>query len=190
MKIAVIDNYDSFVYNLVRYIREESRAEIKVMRNTHVDYDFLNQASAILLSPGPGIPNQAGDLMKIIDSYASQKNILGVCLGHQALGQYYGWQLKPAQDIVHGKASLIDIHARTEIFEHLNEKEQVGRYHSWIVEPSEEKAPLKITASATDGEIMAMQHESLAVYGIQFHPESILTPAGRKMIRNWIKTIK
>lgn len=190
MKIAVIDNYDSFVYNLVRYIREESKAEIKVMRNTHVDYAFVDQADAILLSPGPGVPEEAGDLMKIIQHYASQKNILGVCLGHQALGQHFGWQLKPAAEIVHGKASLIDIHARTNIFEHLNEKEQVGRYHSWIVEPSKEKAPLTITATATDGEIMAMQHDALSIYGIQFHPESILTPAGRKMIRNWIKTIR
>jgi anthranilate synthase component II len=188
MKIAVIDNYDSFVFNLVRYLREESDAEIVVMRNRQVNYEILEQADAIVLSPGPGIPSEAGDLMKIIELFKIQKPILGVCLGHQALGESFGLKLKKSKNIIHGKATEIKIIEKDILFDGMKDRELVGRYHSWIVE-KEDESELIVTAVSDENEVMAFKHKQLPISGMQFHPESILTPKGRQMIQNWIKTL-
>jgi anthranilate synthase component 2 len=193
MKIAVIDNYDSFVFNLVRYIREIPDTEVVVMRNRHVNYDELDQADGILLSPGPGIPEEAGDLLKIIDRFASQKPILGVCLGHQAIGQYYGLDLMKAKKIIHGKSTPIELKIASPIFDKIDADVatiMVGRYHSWVVQSNESSQIIQVTATSEENEVMALQHQNLPIYGVQFHPESLLTPLGRKMINNWIKTLQ
>lgn len=189
MKITVIDNYDSFVYNLIRYLKEESEAEIHVMRNDKIDEEILQQSDAILLSPGPGIPQEAGELLRIIRDYHQNKAFLGVCLGHQALAEFFGNELEKCVNPLHGESSEVELLEKTFLFENLTDRIHVGRYHSWKVK-RDLKAPLKITALSTEDEIMAFRHEKLPLIGIQFHPESILSPEGRQMIRNWIKQIK
>jgi len=187
MKIAVIDNYDSFVYNLVRYLDEIEGVEVSVFRNNHIDYSFLDSSDGILLSPGPGIPENAGDLLNVLEKYHSSKKILGVCLGHQAIGTFFGAELIQNSNPIHGKSSEIVTDNATTIFNDLPRKINVGRYHSWSV--SKKLSPsLAATARAMDGEIMAIEHINLPIIGVQFHPESILTPHGRKMISNWINS--
>lgn len=189
MKIAVIDNYDSFVYNLIRYLEEESQATLSVMRNDEIDEQKLVEADAILLSPGPGIPSEAGELMRIIKEYHQEKTILGVCLGHQALAEFFGNELELCQAPFHGESSEIEVFEQDFLFKNLNSKLTVGRYHSWRTK-RDLKLPLKVTALSEQNEVMAFRHESLPLSGIQFHPESILTPEGRKMIQNWIVNIE
>ncbi len=186
MNIAVIDNYDSFVFNLVRYLKEENDGEVVVMRNTEVDYTILDNADAIMLSPGPGLPEEAGDLMQVISKYATSKKILGVCLGHQALAQHFNAQLEPALPIYHGKQSKIQLTSSSSLFEGLPTEMEVGRYHSWRVSELSSQCELQCTALGETNDLMAFQHKTLPIYGVQFHPESILTPQGRKMINNWI----
>lgn len=187
MKIAIIDNYDSFVYNLIRYIREDENVkETIVYRNDEVDFKKLKSVDGILLSPGPGIPEEAGDLIKIIDTFKNEKSILGVCLGHQAIAQ----KLEKATKILHGKESEIEIDNSTRLFKGLENRICVGRYHSWQVKANELPAEFKVTAKDLDNNIMGIEHESLRLYGVQFHPESILTPKGRIIINNWITTCK
>lgn len=188
MKIAVIDNFDSFVYNLVRYLRECDNVEVVVQRNDVVDYELLDQCDAILLSPGPGIPSEAGELLSVIRRYSGKKGILGVCLGHQAIAEVFGAKLEPCPSPVHGKASPIMIDHEDAFFAGLPETIDVGRYHSWQVK--EEVADLKITARTADQTIMAFRHRTHPTIGIQFHPESILTPTGRTLITNWINTLQ
>jgi len=190
MKIAIIDNYDSFVYNLVRYVKEsEGVTETIVMRNDSIDYTYLDEADAILLSPGPGIPSEAGDLMEVIRRYSLTKSILGVCLGHQALGEFFQGELEKAPSILHGKSTVINLKTETTLFKGLNEKEAVGRYHSWQISKFLPDS-LAQTAFDENGQVMAFQHLNLPLYGVQFHPESILTPNGRLMITNWILSCK
>lgn len=189
MKIAIIDNYDSFVYNLIRYLEEESQASLCVMRNDEIDEQKLAEADAILLSPGPGIPSEAGELMRIIKDYHQEKTILGVCLGHQALAEFFGNELELCQAPFHGESSEIEILESAFLFQGLKSKLTVGRYHSWRTN-RDLKTPLKVTALSEQNEVMAFRHESLPLSGIQFHPESILTPEGRKMIQNWVSEIK
>lgn len=189
MKIAVIDNYDSFVYNIVRYLEEVSNEKIIVFRNDEIDYEQLKSVDGILLSPGPGIPSEAGSLLDVISNFHENKSILGVCLGHQAIAEFFGGSL--AQDSLpqHGKASMIEHLNNSEIFKNVPTKTEVGRYHSWSVN---EELPdsLRVTASTKSGHVMAIQHEEHKLYGVQFHPESIMTPFGRTMINNWINTLK
>lgn len=184
MKIAVIDNFDSFVFNLIRYIKEEEH-EVVVQRNNRLDFEVLESADAILLSPGPGIPSEAGDLLEVIKRFHGKKPILGVCLGHQAIAEHFGDALIPCPEPIHGKASRITISKESGIFQNLPTEIEVGRYHSWQtrISPSSE---LEITASTADSVVMALQHKTAPTVGVQFHPESILTPLGRKMIQNWI----
>lgn len=190
MKIAIIDNYDSFVYNLVRYVQEtEGVTECKVMRNDCVDYAYLDNADALLLSPGPGIPSEAGVLMEVIRRYAGHKSILGVCLGHQALGEYYQGELEKAPTIYHGKSTVINLNNESTLFLGLSKKEAVGRYHSWQISKFLPES-LEQTAFDENGNVMAFQHVKHPIYGVQFHPESILTPNGRLMITNWILSCK
>lgn len=189
MKITVIDNYDSFVFNLVRYLKENKYCEVNVMRNDSINVDVLDQCDAILLSPGPGIPKEAGELMNIIHSYHSTKPILGVCLGHQGISEYFGCKLVQNKKPLHGKSSTISHNEQSSLFEGIEKEFQVGRYHSWSVNPSVSK-DVEILAETDDQEIMAIRHKELPIFGVQFHPESILTPMGRIIINNWITTIQ
>lgn len=188
MKIAVIDNFDSFVFNLIRYLKELN-CEVEVMRNHEINVEVLRAADGILLSPGPGIPQEAGDLMKVIETFHETKPMLGVCLGHQALGDFFGAKLKKSQVPIHGESRSIQVLENKFLFENLENELDVGRYHSWIVELDND-APLIPTALDERNEIMALRHKTLPLHGVQFHPESILTPSGRKIMENWVKGIE
>ena len=184
MKIVIIDNYDSFTYNLSHLIKELG-AEVTVLRNDQFKLEDLEQFNKIVLSPGPGIPSEAGLLLDVIKTYAGKKPILGVCLGHQAIGEAFGGKLVNLSEVFHGVATPCHIIAEDPIFSGLERTITIGRYHSWVV--SKEAFPdcLEVTAEI-DGQIMALRHKTLNVRGIQFHPESVLTPDGKKMIQNWL----
>lgn len=186
-KILILDNYDSFTYNLLHLIKELGQTNIEVHRNNEISLEEVDRFDKILLSPGPGIPQEAGILLPLIKRYAATKSILGVCLGHQAIGEAFGAQLENLKEVHHGVQSTIQIVSNESLFEGLSTEITVGRYHSWIV--SKEKFPncLKITAQDNEGAIMALSHRTYDVKGIQFHPESILTPQGKTMIANWLK---
>lgn len=186
MKIGIIDNHDSFVYNLVRYVRECDGTETTVMRNDSVCYGTLDKCDALLLSPGPGIPEEAGELIPVIQRYAGSKPLLGICLGHQAIAQVFGGQLHPCTVPVHGRSSEIRLHGNDLLFDRIPPVFYAGRYHSWQVLLSE-KGPLETIADTDEGIVMAFRHTGLPIHGLQFHPESILTPHGRQIIHNWIK---
>ena len=184
MKIVIIDNYDSFTYNLSHLIKELG-AEVDVVRNDQFELSDLEQYSKIVLSPGPGIPSEAGLLLDVIKTYAGRKPILGVCLGHQAIGEVFGGKLENLSDVFHGVATPCHIIADDPIFSGIEHDITIGRYHSWVV--SKEGLPdcLEVTAVSDEGQIMALRHRELNVRGIQFHPESVLTPDGKKMLQNW-----
>lgn len=189
MKIACIDNYDSFVFNLVRYLKTaQENLEVRVFRNTEIDFDYLASCDGILLSPGPGIPSEAGKLMAVIEQFHTTKSMLGVCLGHQALGEFFGANLEQCAQPIHGKSDLIKQLLPSPIFKNIHAQMEVGRYHSWRVRLSGNE-PLIVTSQSADHTIMSIQHQTLPIYGVQFHPESILTPNGKQMISNWIKTL-
>ena len=186
MKIGIIDNFDSFVYNLVRYVRETDNVQVVVQRNNEVDYDELDTCDAILLSPGPGIPSEAGELLEVIKKYSGKKKMLGVCLGHQAIAEVFGGSLEQCPEPVHGKATDMDILVSDPLFEGLPHTMPVGRYHSWKI--TQNGSPFfNITAQTEDGTVMALRHTSHPTSGVQFHPESVLTPQGRQIIENWIR---
>ena len=185
MKIVIIDNYDSFTYNLSHLVKELG-AEVTVLRNDQFELADLEQFNKIILSPGPGIPSEAGLLLDVIRTYAGKKPILGVCLGHQAIGEAFGAKLENLSDVFHGVATPCHIIADDPIFSGINRDITIGRYHSWVV--SREGLPdcLEVTAVSDEGQIMALRHKTLNVRGIQFHPESVLTPDGKKMIQNFL----
>lgn len=195
MKILVFDNYDSFTYNLVHLVEKIIDDKVAVHRNDEIALEKVNEFDKIILSPGPGIPEEAGLLLPLIKAYASSKSILGVCLGHQAIGEAFGGKLINLERVYHGVATPIHVdrsptaaYSENSVFNELPGQIEVGRYHSWIV--SKENFPfesLEITAEDENGFIMAMQHKKYDVQGVQFHPESVLTPDGEKMIRNWLK---
>lgn len=185
MKIVIIDNYDSFTYNLSHLVKE-SGAEVTVLRNDSFQLEDLEPYHKILLSPGPGIPQEAGLLMEVIRQYAGNKPILGVCLGEQAIGEVFGGKLTNLSEVYHGVQSRIRLTQPDYLFEGLPEEIPVGRYHSWVVDQEGLPDSLEITAVSQEGYIMAIRHKSLDVRGIQFHPESILTPDGKKIINNWL----
>ena len=184
MKVVIIDNYDSFTYNLSHLIKELG-AEVTVLRNDQFKLEGLEPFNKIVLSPGPGIPSEAGLLLDVIRTYAGKKPILGVCLGHQAIGEVFGGKLVNLSEVFHGVATPCHIVVDDPIFSGLDRSITIGRYHSWVV--SKEAFPdcLEITAEI-DGQVMALRHKTLNVRGIQFHPESVLTPDGKKMIQNWL----
>jgi anthranilate synthase component II len=187
MKAIIIDNYDSFTYNLVHIVNEILASEVTVMRNDKIDYAFVDEASHIILSPGPGIPDEAGDLKKIIREYAPFKKVLGVCLGHQAIGEVFGAELYNLSNVFHGKRTLMHLTVeKSPIFRGLPSTFYAGRYHSWAVNKSTDVSAFNITAVDDEGEIMAMSHKSLHVHGVQFHPESIMTEYGKTMIQNFL----
>lgn len=186
MKVAVIDNYDSFTYNLVHYL-EDLGAEVTVFRNDEFDLEDLASFEKILLSPGPGIPDEAGLLKEVIKTYDKTKDIFGVCLGLQAIGEIYGGKLTNLDNVFHGVATKISITNDDFIFDNLPQKFEVGRYHSWVVATENLPDSLIITSTDENGEIMSLKHQYLNVRGVQFHPESVLTPNGKQILENWLK---
>jgi anthranilate synthase component 2 len=189
MKILVFDNYDSFTYNLVHLVEKILHQKVEVHRNDQIPLEKVKEYDKIILSPGPGIPEEAGLLLPLIREYAASKSILGVCLGHQAIGQAFGGKLVNLSTVYHGVATPVKIlNGKAELFEGLPEELEVGRYHSWVI--SEEGFPndLEITARDDNNYIMALQHKSYDVQGVQFHPESVLTPKGEDILRNWLKS--
>ena len=187
MKIVIIDNYDSFTYNLSHLVKELG-AEVTVLRNDQFELADLEPYDKIILSPGPGIPSEAGLLLDVIKTYAGKKPILGVCLGHQAIGEAFGGKLENLSDVFHGVATPCHITKEDVIFKGLPTDITIGRYHSWVV--SNERLPdcLEVTAVSDEGQIMALRHKEFNIHGIQFHPESVLTPQGKTIIQNYIES--
>jgi anthranilate synthase component 2 len=186
MKILVIDNYDSFTYNLVHYL-EDLDCEVTVYRNDEFDIDEIAHFDKIVLSPGPGIPDEAGLLKDVIRKYGATKSILGVCLGQQAIGEVYGGTLSNLDKVYHGVATVITTVVDNEqLFAGLGKEFEVGRYHSWVVN-SDLPEVLEATSFDKNGQVMSLRHKKYDVRGVQFHPESVLTPNGKKMLENWIK---
>jgi anthranilate synthase component II len=204
MKILVFDNYDSFTYNLVHLVKKLVPDQVDVFRNDEIPLEDVAAYDKIILSPGPGLPGEAGALLPLIKAYAAQKSILGVCLGHQAIGEAFGGKLVNLKQVYHGVATPARIgnresgavnesspfnirHSRFGLFDGLPETFEVGRYHSWVI--SEEGFPesLEVTARDENNYIMALQHKNFDVQGVQFHPESVLTPQGEQILRNWLK---
>lgn len=184
MKIAIIDNYDSFTYNLCHAV-EAAGASIDVMRNDHIDMQRVAACDKIILSPGPGIPSEAGDMPEVLERFAFTKPILGVCLGHQAIGEHFGARLENLAHVFHGVQTPISL-GDDYLFESLPRTIEAGRYHSWVVSREGLPDELEITALSDEGQIMALRHRMADIRGLQFHPESILTPQGDIIIRNWI----
>ncbi|HEY0680107.1 MAG TPA: aminodeoxychorismate/anthranilate synthase component II [Chitinophagaceae bacterium] len=199
MKVLVFDNYDSFTYNLVHLVEKILHQKVDVYRNDQIPMEKVKDYDKIILSPGPGIPSEAGLLLPLISEYASSKSILGVCLGHQAIGEAFGGKLINLSTVYHGVATPVKIvnaeegegvsapSRRSSLFDGLPDEIQAGRYHSWIVSDEEFPADLEITARDDNGFIMALQHKTYDVQGVQFHPESVLTPEGEKILRNWLR---
>ena len=181
--VLVLDNYDSFTYNLVHYI-ESFNISCDVFRNDKISLEDVNQYHKILLSPGPGIPEEAGVLIDLIKQYAPTKSILGVCLGHQAIGQVFGAELYNVGQVIHGKTKNTKVIADDILFDGVEKEFMSGRYHSWAIKNI--KQPLLVTAIDDDGIVQAIKHETYNVRGVQFHPESVMTPVGKKIIENWL----
>ena len=186
MKIVIIDNYDSFTYNLSHLLKELG-AEVDVVRNDKFELKDLEQYDKIVLSPGPGIPSEAGLLLDVIRTYAGRKPILGVCLGHQAIGEVFGASLENLKEVYHGVQTEGTQLGNDYIFEGLPERVMMGRYHSWVVAKDSVPECLEVTAMSDDGEIMDMRHRQYDIHGIQFHPESVLTPEGKTIVGNFLK---
>ncbi len=187
MKILILDNYDSFTYNLVHYIKELTDQPVDVFRNDQIDLDNVDQYDHILLSPGPGLPDQAGILKPLISRYAETKSIFGVCLGMQAIAEVFGGKLINLEAVFHGLAMPIHVIDPLDITFHETPKQfNVGRYHSWVVSNDQLPECLNISAVDDEGRIMALKHKSLNVRGVQFHPESVLTEHGKDMLKNWL----
>ena len=185
MKIVIIDNYDSFTYNLSHLVKELG-TEVTVLRNDQFALSQLAPFDKIILSPGPGIPSEAGLLLDVIHSYAGCKPILGVCLGHQAIGEAFGGKLENLSEVFHGVATPCHITVSDPLFKGLDSTITVGRYHSWVVSKKNFPSCLEITAESAEGQIMALRHHNYNIFGIQFHPESVLTPQGQTIIKNFI----
>jgi anthranilate synthase component II len=199
MKILVFDNYDSFTYNLVHLVEKITHEKVDVYRNDQLPLEKVKAYDKIILSPGPGIPEEAGLLLPLIKEYASSKSILGVCLGHQAIGEAFGGKLVNLSTVYHGVATKIEVgreksevrgrrsEGQSPLFEGLPTEIEVGRYHSWIVSDEGFPDELEVTARDENNYIMALQHKKYDVQGVQFHPESVLTPDGEKILQNWLK---
>jgi len=203
MKILVFDNYDSFTYNLVHLVKKIVKDQLDVYRNDQIPLEKVKEYDKIILSPGPGIPKEAGLLLPLIREYAQSKSILGVCLGHQAIGEAFGGSLINLTTVYHGVSTPVKIVKRQtsnvndvsqlrsqvshDLFDDLPDEIEVGRYHSWIVSDDGFPNELEITARDENGYIMALQHKTFDVQGVQFHPESVLTPDGETILRNWLK---
>jgi anthranilate synthase component 2 len=189
-RIAIIDNYDSFTYNLVHYLEEITNEEVSVFFNDHVTIDELEKFDALVISPGPGIPSEAGMTIPIIQHFAGNKPVLGICLGHQAIAEAFGGLLRQLDQVLHGVVRVCSIKNDDEIFTGINSAFETGRYHSWV--PDEKSFPdcLQILATDETNCIMVLKHKEYNIYGMQFHPESIMTPDGKMMLRNWVGLVK
>lgn len=187
MKILIFDNYDSFTYNLVHLVEAITSTKVDVYRNDQLPLEKVKQYDKIILSPGPGIPAEAGLLLPLIREYAATKHILGVCLGHQAIAEAFGGTLKNLSSVFHGVATNCKITKYTPLFAGLPEEITIGRYHSWVVDEGTFPGELEITARDEHQYIMALQHRRYPIQGVQFHPESVLTPQGKTIIENWLK---
>jgi anthranilate synthase component 2 len=187
MKILVIDNYDSFTYNLVHLVEVISGTRPDVVRNDALKMDEVNMYDAIILSPGPGVPDEAGELKEAIKTFAPKKKILGVCLGHQAIGEVFGGKLKNLSRVYHGVETGIKITKPDHpMFKGVAPDMKIGRYHSWVIDPADFPADLEVLAVDDKDEIMAIRHKKFDVWGVQFHPESVMTPAGKQLVENWL----
>ena len=186
MKILIVDNYDSFTYNLAGLINTITGKRPEVERNDTIDLDKVAAYDKILLSPGPGVPAEAGKLIALIEAYAPSKSILGVCLGHQAIGQVFGAQLHNLSQVCHGIATPVTPLKDDVLFRGIGAAFDAGRYHSWVVDKKDFPDSLIVTAEDEQGYIMALRHEYYDVSGIQFHPESVLTPQGKQIMTNWL----
>ncbi len=194
MKILIFDNYDSFTYNLVHVVEKIINEKVDVYRNDKIALEKIKGYDKIILSPGPGLPSESGLLLPLIKEYATSKSILGVCLGQQAIGEVFGGKLVNLKDVYHGVATKIKVSekrtkSKNDIFKDLPGELEVGRYHSWIVDKENFPAELEVTAEDENGYIMALRHKTFDVQGVQFHPESVLTPMGEKMMRNWLSVV-
>ena len=186
MRIAVIDNYDSFTYNLVHLVKSLG-VEVDVFRNDQFQLSSLELYDKLLLSPGPGIPSEAGLLLEVIKTYAPRKPILGICLGHQAIGEVFGGRLVRLRQVYHGVATPCEQMMDEPLFADLPRHFEVGRYHSWVVSREDFPDCLQVIALSSDGQVMALRHKQYDVCGLQFHPESVLTPLGGTILSNWIR---
>lgn len=186
MKIVIIDNYDSFTYNLSHLVKELG-AEVTVYRNDKFELSQLEVFDKIILSPGPGIPSEAGLLLDVIKAYAGKKPILGVCLGHQAIGECFGGRLTNIGEVVHGVATPCHITSVDYLFAGLPCDIEIGRYHSWVVDQQDFPSCLEVTSVSDEGYIMSLRHREFDIRGIQYHPESVLTPDGKTILNNWLK---
>lgn len=192
MKILIFDNYDSFTYNLVHVVEKIIHEKVDVYRNDKISLEKIKDYDKIILSPGPGLPCESGLLLSLIEEYASSKSILGVCLGQQAIAETFGGKLENLKNVYHGVATKIKVNdkrtsSENDVFKSLPDELEVGRYHSWIVSKENFPGDLEITAEDENGYIMGLRHKKFDVQGLQFHPESVLTPMGEKMMRNWLK---
>ena len=188
MKLLILDNYDSFTFNLVHYV-EQFCDDVTVRRNDAITLAEVAHFDAIILSPGPGLPKDAGIMPELIKRYSATKKILGVCLGHQAIGEAFGAKLKNLDQVHHGVAIPSNILVANEpLFRGIPTRIETGRYHSWVIDKETVPSDLIITASDDDGEVMAIRHREFDVCGVQFHPESLLTPEGLRIIGNWVSS--
>jgi anthranilate synthase component II len=192
MKILIFDNYDSFTYNLVHVVEKIIHDKVDVFRNDKISLEKIKDYDKIILSPGPGLPCESGLLLSLIKEYASSKSILGVCLGQQAIAENFGGKLENLKNVYHGVATKIKVNEErtlsgNDVFKELPNELEVGRYHSWIVSDEDFPEDLEITAEDENGYIMALRHKTFDVQGVQFHPESVLTPMGEKIMRNWLE---
>ncbi len=185
--ILLIDNYDSFTYNLVHYL-EDLEAQITVVRNDKITPHECESFDAVVLSPGPGIPSEAGNLMAIINHMKDKKPLLGICLGHQAITEVFGGEIVNLDNVYHGVATTMQ-HNKSPLFKNIATPFQAGRYHSWAAANDSFPQVLEVTATDENNQIMALQHKSLPIYGVQFHPESIMTPDGKTMLKNFLDTL-
>ena len=188
MKILVFDNYDSFTYNLVHAVKKLGYDDVEVHRNDKITLGDIARFDKIILSPGPGIPSESGILLDVIRTYAPSKSILGVCLGEQAIAEAFGGTLINLSEVHHGISSMVDVLEKDVLFDGLPKRIEVGRYHSWAAEKTTLPECLTITAVDEEGMIMALAHKEYDVRGVQFHPESVLTPDGEQMLKNWLSS--
>ena len=189
-RILLLDNYDSFTYNLLHYVEELCSIDVDVARNDKISLEDVDGYDGIILSPGPGLPSEAGLLIPIIERYKETKRILGVCLGLQAIGEVFGGQLENLNKVYHGISTPINIKTpRHYLFNELPDKIEVGRYHSWVISPKGFPSCLNVNAIDCEGQIMALSHKALDICAVQFHPESILTPFGKQIISNWLNPL-
>lgn len=185
--LLLLDNYDSFTYNLLQYLEEELQEEVAVFRNDQITIEKAGEYDRFVLSPGPGLPEEAGILLPLICAYATSKPMLGVCLGHQAITLSFGGKLRQLQQVLHGVSREVFVTKADPLFDHIPEKFPAGRYHSWVPDEATFPTCFDVLARGEEESIQALKHKQWPLYGVQFHPESVLTPHGKAILRNWLQ---